>query len=62
MAGISQSHVSRLCAEIDEHGRTFLERPIRRLALSLDRRDLHEGARGWLNRLGRRNHCGRRQQ
>ena len=28
MAGISKSQVSRLCAEIDERGRTFLERPI----------------------------------
>jgi putative transposase len=28
MAGISKSQVSRLCAEIDERLRTFLERPI----------------------------------
>ena len=28
MAGISKSQVSRLCAEIDERVRTFLERPI----------------------------------
>jgi putative transposase len=28
MAGISKSQVSRLCAEIDERVRTFLERPL----------------------------------
>jgi transposase-like protein len=28
MAGLSKSQVSRLCAEIDERVRTFLERPI----------------------------------
>ena len=28
MAGVSKSQVSRLCEEIDERVRTFLERPI----------------------------------
>ena len=62
MTGISKSQVSRLCAEIDERVRTFLDRPHRRrLALSLDRRDLREGARGRAHRLGRGDHRGRRQ-
>ena len=46
MTGISKSQVSRLCEEIDEQGQS-LPRPADRgrLALSLDRRDLREGAR-----------------
>jgi transposase-like protein len=40
MSGISKSQVSRLCEEIDGKVKAFLERPIRRLALSLDRRHL----------------------
>ena len=44
MSGISKSQVSRLCEEIDEQGQG-LPRPAdrRRLALSVDRRDLREG-------------------
>ena len=54
MAGISKSQVSRLCAEIDERVRTFLERPIEGDWPYLDRCDLREGARGWAHRVGRR--------
>ena len=70
------SQVSRLCGEIDERVRSFLERPIEGLpgrvgergptpaptgamALSLDRRDLREGARSRPDRLGRGDHRGR---
>lgn len=35
MAGVSKSQVSRLCAEIDERVRTFLERPIEGLPVGL---------------------------
>ena len=63
MSGISKSQVSRLCAEIDEQVKAFLEPPDRgRLALSLDRRHLREGAPERPHRLGRRDHRGWRQQ
>lgn len=49
--GMSKSQVSRLCAEIDERVNAFLTRPLEaRLALSVARRDLPEGARGWQDR------------
>ena len=53
MAGISKSQVSRLCAEIDQRVRTFLERPIEGDWPTVDRRHLREGARGRAHRLGR---------
>ena len=62
MSGISKSQVSRLCEEIDERGER-LPRPAdrRRLAVSVDRRDLREGARGRPHRLGRGDNRRRRQ-
>ena len=63
MTGISKSQVSRLCEEIDEKVKAFLEPPDRgRLAVSLDRRDLREGARERAHRLGCGDRRGRRQQ
>src|SRR3954447_11611021 len=45
MSGISKSQVSRLCAEIDEKVKAFPRSAARRrLAVSLNRRDLREGA------------------
>ena len=62
MTGISKSQVSRLCAEIDERVRTLPRAADRRrLAVSVDRRDLREGARGRPHRLGRRDNRRRRQ-
>jgi putative transposase len=62
MSGISKSQVSRLCGEIDDKDQS-LSQPAagRRLAVSLARRDLSEGAQGRPHRLGRRHHRGRRQ-
>ena len=62
MSGISKSQVSRLCAEIDERV-TRLPRATarRRLALSLDRRHLREGAPERAHRLGGGDRRGRRQ-
>ena len=61
LSGISKSQVSKLCKEIDERVKAFLERP-----LEGDRPylvagcDLPESARGRTHRLGRRdNRCGR---
>ena len=62
MSGISKSQVSRLCAEIDERvTRVPRAPPRRRLALSLDRRDLREGAPERAHRLGGGDRRGRRQ-
>lgn len=62
MSGISKSHVSRLCAEIDDKVKAFLNRPIEgRLVVSLDRCHLREGAPERAHRLGRGDHRGRRQ-
>src|SRR5437868_434047 len=69
MSGISKSQVSRLCEEIDGKVKAFLERPIvlrqaqdeRRLALSVDRCNLPEGAPWRAHRLGCRHHRHRRQ-
>jgi hypothetical protein len=62
MTGISKSQVSRLCVEINERVRTFLERPIEGdWPKSLDRRHLREGARSRPDRLGRGDHRGRGQ-
>ena len=53
--GVSKSQVSRLCEEIDEQGESLPRPPDRgRLALSVDRRHLREGARERPHRLGRR--------
>ncbi len=63
MSGISKSQVSRLCEEIDERGEGLPRAADRgRLALSVDRRHLPEGAPGRAHRLGRGDHRGRRQQ
>jgi len=68
MAGISKSQVSRLCVEIDERVRTFLERPIEgdwpylwidatgACPAAAAGRPGGEGARGRAHRLGRRDH------
>ena len=46
MTGISKSQVSRLCEEIDERVQGLPRPPDRRrLAVSVDRRHLREGAR-----------------
>jgi transposase-like protein len=60
MSGISRSQVSRLCEEIDERVRAFLDRPIvlrqaqdeGRLAVPVDRRHLREGSPGRREVLG----------
>ena len=53
MSGVSKSQVSRLCEEIDERVKAFLERPHRgRLALSVDRRDLRESPPERSHRVG----------
>ena len=63
MSGISKSQVSRLCAEIDERVQAFLDAADRgRLAVSLDRRHLREGAPERPDRLGGGDRRGRRQQ
>ena len=62
MDGISKSQVSRLCEDIDERVHAFLGRPMRRLALSVDRRDLCEGPPEQSDRLGRGDRRGRRRQ
>ena len=63
MSGISKSQVSRLCAEIDGKVKAFLEPADRgRLALSVDRCHLREGAPERPDRLGRGDRRGRRQQ
>ena len=63
MTGISKSQVSRLCEEIDEKVKAFLEPSDRgRLALSVDRRHLREGARERAHRVGGSDRGGRRQQ
>ena len=57
MSGISKSQVSRLCEEIDEQGEGLPRSADRgRLALSVDRRHLREGAPGRPHRLRRRDH------
>ena len=62
MSGISKSQVSRLCAEIDERVERLPEAPDRgRLAVSVDRRDLREDARGRADRLGGRDNRRRRE-
>ena len=61
LSGISKSQVSKLCKEIDERVKAFLERPLEGdwPYLWLDA-DLPESARGRTHRLGRRdNRCGR---
>ena len=56
--GMSKSQVSRLCAEIDERVNAFLRTAAGgRLALSLARRHLPEGARGRQDRQPRRDNC-----
>jgi putative transposase len=70
MTGISKSQVSRLCEEIDGKVAAFLNRPLAlrqaqgegRLAVSLARCDLCEGARERPHRLGRGDRRGCRQQ
>ena len=63
MTGISKSQVRRLCEEIDEKVKAFLEPPDRgRLALSVGRRDLRQNARRRPHRLGRGHRRGRRQR
>ena len=62
MSGISKSQVSRLCAEIDDRVKTFLQRPLEGDWLSVDRRHLREGPSERAHRLGRRDHRGGRQQ
>ena len=63
MTGISKSQVSRLCGEIDEQDQG-LPQPAAggRMAVPLARRDLHKGAPGRADRLGRRHHRRRRQR
>jgi putative transposase len=68
MAGISKSQVSRLCVEIDERVRTFLERPIEgdwpylwidatgACPAAAAGRPGGESARGRTDRLGRGDH------
>lgn len=69
MSGISKSQVSRLCADIDERVKTFLDRPIegdwhapsgsdrwRHDGASVARCHLREGPPEWPHRLGRRHH------
>jgi hypothetical protein len=66
MSGISKSQVSRLCEDIDQRVKAFLDRPIvlrqaqdeGRLAVSLDRRHLREGSPGWPHRVGGRDRGG----
>src|SRR5437868_7882793 len=59
LAGISKSTVSKLCKDIDDRVGAFLDRPLRRLAVSLAGRHLPQAARGRPHRLGRRdNRCG----
>ena len=63
MAGISKSQVSRLCEEIDEKVKAFLNRPLEGdWPLPVDRRDLPEGAPERAHCLGCGHHCGRRQR
>ncbi len=77
MTGITKSQVSRLCAEIDERVQAFLERPLEGLrsslsvkrqravvavAVSVDRRDLCEGAPVRTGDLGGGDHGDRRQR
>ena len=53
LTGISRSQVSRLCAEIDERVHAFSEPAAgRRMALSLDRRDLPQSAARRAHRVG----------
>jgi hypothetical protein len=64
LSGISKSQVSKLCKDIDERVKAFLERPLEgRLPPGPKPGggcDLPEGARGRTHRLGRRdNRCGR---
>ena len=63
MAGVSKSQVSRLCEEIDERVRTFLERPIEGdwPYLWIDATYV-KVRRGRAHRLGRGDHRGRGQQ
>ena len=62
MSGISKSQVSRLCAEIDERVQRVPEPPDRgRLAVPVDRCDVHEGAGGRADRLGGRDNRRRRE-
>lgn len=64
MSGVSKSQVSRLCEEIDGKGEGLPRQAHRgRLALSVDRCHLPEGAPRRTHRLGRRHHrrrCQRR--
>ena len=62
MTGVSKSQVSRLCQEIDEKVKAFLSPARSRLALSVDRRHLFEGAAERTHRLGRGDRCGWCQQ
>ena len=63
MSGISKSQVSRLCQEIDERVKAFLDpADRRRLAVPVDRRHLPQGAAGRPHRLGRGHHRRRRQR
>ena len=56
LSGISKSTVSKLCKDIDERVGEFLKPPAhRRMALSLARRHLSEGAPGRTDRTSRRN-------
>ena len=53
MSGIFKSQVSRLCEEIDERVRAFLDRPIEgRGAVFVARRHLHQETGGWAYCLG----------
>ena len=61
MTGISKSQVSRLCGEIDERVSQFLSAHRGRLAVSVDRCDLCEGAPGRPHRLGRGDNRRRRE-
>jgi hypothetical protein len=63
MTGTSKSQVSRLCEEDRREGEGVPEPPDRRrLALSVDRCHLREGARERAHRLGGSDCCGRRQR
>ncbi len=58
MSGVFKSQVIRQREEINERVKIFLEQPIERLAPSVDRRDLCEGAAKRPRRLVGDNHRG----
>jgi Transposase, Mutator family len=63
MSGISKSPVSRLCEEIDDKVKAFLDRPIEggRLAVFMGGWYIPQSAARWSYHLCCCHHCGRRQ-